>query len=114
MKDSNVHFVGAGIDQSVFAHKNAVTMNSSREGIVLTGNDVTFENSLGVSSGVVASTGSLPSFATVVAALRVRIIGPVGVELRAGVTFIEGTMPRDVTTWAVGFVSLLGGGEVAF
>jgi pectin methylesterase-like acyl-CoA thioesterase len=44
MKDSNVHFVGAGIDQSVFAQKNAVTMNSSREGIVLTGNDVTFEN----------------------------------------------------------------------
>jgi len=44
MKDSNVHFVGAGIDQSVFAHKNAVTMNSSREGIVVTGNDLTFEN----------------------------------------------------------------------
>jgi len=44
MSDSNVHFVGAGIDQSVFAHKNAVTMNSSREGIVLSGNDVTFEN----------------------------------------------------------------------
>jgi hypothetical protein len=172
--------------------------------------------SLGVSSGVVASTGSLSPFATVVAALRVRILGPVGVELRAGVpigtdrlstatddadasvwlaggglvlaprttgplrvelgagamaaivravgvprppalgvavhtvglaaygrasahirlaprwgirfdlisgstrlqrpivTFIDGTMPRDVTTWGVGFVSLLGGVEVAF
>jgi len=179
-------------------------------------------SSLGVSSGVVASTGSLPPFATVVAALRVRIIGPLGVELRAGVpigtdrlsvptddetaiddadvsvwlaggglvlaprtagplrielgagamaaivraagvprppamgvaghtvglaaygrasghirlaprwgirldllggstrwqrpivTFIDGQMPKDVTTWGVGFVSLLGGVEVGF
>jgi pectin methylesterase-like acyl-CoA thioesterase len=45
MSDSNVKFVGAGIDQSVFAHKNCATMNSSsREGIVLSGNDITFEN----------------------------------------------------------------------
>ncbi len=44
MADSNVHFVGAGIDESVFSLKNAATMNSSREGIILTGSDVTFEN----------------------------------------------------------------------
>lgn len=44
MSDSNVRFVGEGMDKSVFSHKNAATMNSSREGIVLTGSDVTFEN----------------------------------------------------------------------
>lgn len=41
--------------------------------------------SLGVSSGVVASTGSLAPFATISAALRVRIAGPLGIELRAAV-----------------------------
>jgi pectin methylesterase-like acyl-CoA thioesterase len=45
MSDSQVHFVGAGIDKSIFSHKNSATMNSSsREGFVLTGSDVTFEN----------------------------------------------------------------------
>jgi pectin methylesterase-like acyl-CoA thioesterase len=45
MSDSQVHFVGAGIDKSVFAHKNCATMNSdSREGIVVSGSNVTFEN----------------------------------------------------------------------
>jgi hypothetical protein len=44
MSDSNVHFQGAGVDESVFSHKNAATMNSSREGIVLTGSDITFED----------------------------------------------------------------------
>jgi pectin methylesterase-like acyl-CoA thioesterase len=45
MPDSQVHFVGSGIDKSVFAHKNCATMNSnSREGIVVSGSDVTFEN----------------------------------------------------------------------
>lgn len=44
MGHSQVRFVGAGLDKSVFAHKNSATMNSSREGIVLTGSDVTFEN----------------------------------------------------------------------
>ena len=44
MSHSQVHFVGAGVDKSVFAHKNSATMNTSREGIVLTGSGVTFEN----------------------------------------------------------------------
>ncbi|HKP61287.1 MAG TPA: pectinesterase family protein [Polyangiales bacterium] len=45
MGDSQVHFVGAGIDKTVFSHKNCATMNSSsREGIVVSGNDVTFED----------------------------------------------------------------------
>jgi len=45
MADSQVHFVGAGLDKSIFSHKNAATMNSnSREGIVVTGSNVTFEN----------------------------------------------------------------------
>jgi pectin methylesterase-like acyl-CoA thioesterase len=44
MSDSHVHFVGAGIDKSIFAQKNSATMNTSREGIVLTGSDVTFED----------------------------------------------------------------------
>lgn len=44
MSDSNVHFAGAGIDQSVFSHKNSATMNTSREGIVVSGSDVTFAN----------------------------------------------------------------------
>ena len=45
MSTSQVHFVGAGLDQSVFAHKNSATMNSqSREGIVVTGSAVTFED----------------------------------------------------------------------
>ena len=44
LSHSQLHFVGAGLDKSVFAHKNSTTMNASREGIVLTGSDVTFEN----------------------------------------------------------------------
>ena len=45
MSDSQIHFTGAGIDKSIFSHKNAATMNSnSREGIVVTGSNVTFEN----------------------------------------------------------------------
>lgn len=44
MKESNVHFQGEGVDESIFSHKNSATMNSSREGIVVTGSDVTFEN----------------------------------------------------------------------
>jgi pectin methylesterase-like acyl-CoA thioesterase len=44
MGDSQVHFVGAGMDKSIFSHKNAATMNSnSREGIVVSGSNVTFE-----------------------------------------------------------------------
>jgi pectin methylesterase-like acyl-CoA thioesterase len=44
MKDSQVHFQGSGVDRSVFSHKNAATMNSDREGIELSGSDVTFQN----------------------------------------------------------------------
>jgi len=44
MKDSHVHFAGAGLDRSIFSHKNSATMNSDRSGIELSGSDVTFEN----------------------------------------------------------------------
>jgi pectin methylesterase-like acyl-CoA thioesterase len=44
MKDSHLHFTGAGVDRSVFSHKNSATMNSDRSGIELAGSDVTFEN----------------------------------------------------------------------
>lgn len=45
MRDSQVHFIGAGVDESIFAHKNSSFMNArSREGIVLTGSDITFED----------------------------------------------------------------------
>lgn len=44
MSDSKVDFQGEGIDQTVFSHKNSAKMNSSREGIVLSGSDVTFQN----------------------------------------------------------------------
>jgi hypothetical protein len=44
MSDSQVHFVGAGLDKTVFAHKNCATMNDSREGIVVSGSNVTFED----------------------------------------------------------------------
>ena len=62
---------------------------------------------LGVSSGVVASTGSLAPFATVGAALRVRVIGPLGVELRAAAPFgtdrlSTATDDADVSVWLAG------------
>jgi pectin methylesterase-like acyl-CoA thioesterase len=44
MKESQLHFQGAGAQRSVFSHKNSAKMNSSREGIVLSGSDVTFED----------------------------------------------------------------------
>ncbi len=44
MKESQVHFKGAGVDRAVFSHKNSAKMNSDREGIELSGSDVTFEN----------------------------------------------------------------------
>jgi hypothetical protein len=44
MSHSQIHFLGAGMDKSVFAQKNSATMNSSREGIAVTGSDVTFED----------------------------------------------------------------------
>ena len=59
-------------------------------------------------SGVVASTGSLAPFATVGAALRVRVVGPLGVELRGLApigthrlsTATDG--PRDLSVWLAG------------
>ena len=45
MSDSQVHFAGAGIDKSIFSQKNAATLNSdSREGAVVSGSNVTFED----------------------------------------------------------------------
>lgn len=44
MSHSNIHFKGAGIFESVIAPKNSTRLNSDREGIELTGSDVTFEN----------------------------------------------------------------------
>jgi pectin methylesterase-like acyl-CoA thioesterase len=44
MTQSKVHFKGAGIDSAVFASKNSTPMNGAREGFVLSGSDVTFEN----------------------------------------------------------------------
>jgi pectin methylesterase-like acyl-CoA thioesterase len=44
MSHSQVHFVGAGLDKSIFAHKNSAKMNDSREGIVVSGGNVTFED----------------------------------------------------------------------
>ena len=62
---------------------------------------------LAVSSGVVASTGSVAPFATVGAALRVRVIGPLGVELRASVPIgtdrlSTATDDADVSVWLAG------------
>jgi len=62
---------------------------------------------LGVSSGVVASTGSVGPFAVVGAALRVRVIGPLGVELRAAVPIgtdrlSTATDDADVSVWLAG------------
>jgi hypothetical protein len=63
--------------------------------------------SLGVSAGVVGSTGSLAPFATLVAALRVRVIGPLGLELRFGVPIgadrvSTDTDDADVSVWLAG------------
>ncbi len=44
MSDSRVHFLGEGMERSIFCHKNSATMNDDREGIELSGTDVTFEN----------------------------------------------------------------------
>ena len=62
---------------------------------------------LGVSSGVVASTGTLAPFATVGAALRVRVVGPLGVELREAVPIgtdrlSTATDDADVSVWLAG------------
>jgi hypothetical protein len=62
---------------------------------------------LGVSSGVVVSTGSLAPFATVSAALRVSVVGPLGVELRGAMPIGSGrlstaTDDADVSVWLAG------------
>jgi len=62
---------------------------------------------LGVSSGVVASTGSMAPFATVGAVVRVRVIGPLGIELRAAMPIgsdrlSTATDDADVSVWLAG------------
>ena len=46
--------------------------------------------------------------------VRLDLIGGSTRMQRPIVTFIDGMEPRDVAIWGVGFVSLLGGVEVAF
>jgi hypothetical protein len=58
-------------------------------------------------SGVVASTGRLAPFGTVSAALRVRIVGPVGIELRGMAPFGSQQLagprgPIDTSVWLAG------------
>ena len=58
-------------------------------------------------SGVVASTGRLAPFGTVSAALRVRIVGPVGIELRGLAPFGSQELagpkgPIDTSVWLAG------------
>jgi hypothetical protein len=58
-------------------------------------------------SGVVASTGKLAPFGTVSAALRVRIAGPVGIELRGLAPFGSQELagpegPVDLSVWLAG------------
>lgn len=65
----------------------------------------------GLVSGVVASTGRLAPFATVGAGVRVRVLGPAGIELRGLLPILTQTFgsvdgPVDTT------VSLVGGGLV--
>ena len=61
----------------------------------------------GVVSGVVAATGRLSPFATVGAGLRVRVVGPAGIELRGlapiGTQSIDGPKGRiDLSVWLAG------------
>lgn len=44
MKESNIHFKGEGIDESVIAFKNSSKMNGSRAGLETSGSDITFED----------------------------------------------------------------------
>ena len=58
-------------------------------------------------SGIVASTGRLAPFGTVSAALRVRIVGPVGIELRGQAPFASQELagprgPIDTSVWLTG------------
>ena len=67
---------------------------------------------LGVAAGVVASTGRVPPFATAGASVRVRLVGPLGIELRGLASLmtqqVESTDgPIDTAVW-------LGGGGLVF
>ena len=67
---------------------------------------------LGVSAGVVGSTGRVPPFATVGASVRVRLIGPLGLELRGLASLTTQQVqssdgPIDTSVW-------LGGGGLVF
>ena len=63
--------------------------------------------SLGVVSGVVAATGKLAPYAAVGAGLRVRVVGPLGIEVRGlapiGSQSIAGPRgPIDLSVWLAG------------
>jgi hypothetical protein len=67
---------------------------------------------LGVAAGVVASTGRVPPFATAGASVRVRLVGPLGIELRGLASLmtqqVESTDgPIETSVW-------LGGGGLVF
>lgn len=67
---------------------------------------------LGVAAGVVASTGRVPPFATAGASVRVRLVGPLGIELRGLASLMTQQVqssdgPIDTSVW-------LGGGGLVF
>src|SRR5439155_9342477 len=67
---------------------------------------------LGVAAGVVGSTGRVPPFATVGASVRVRLVGPLGIELRGLASLMTQQVqssdgPIDTSVW-------LGGGGLVF
>jgi hypothetical protein len=67
---------------------------------------------LGVAAGVVASTGRVPPFAAAGASVRVRLVGPVGIELRGLASLMTQQVqstdgPIDTSVW-------LGGGGLVF
>ncbi len=67
---------------------------------------------LGVAAGVVASTGRVPPFAAAGASVRVRLVGPLGIELRGLASLMTQQVqsadgPIDTSVW-------LGGGGLVF
>jgi hypothetical protein len=62
---------------------------------------------IALTSGVVASTGSIAPFAVVAAAARVRVAGPLGIEVRGAAPFgadrqSSATDAADVSVWLAG------------
>ena len=62
---------------------------------------------LGVVSGVLVGSGQLPPFATVGAGIRVRVVGPLGLELRGFAPLVSHEIsgpqgPIDVSVWLAG------------